>query len=872
MSKLSTMKKVLALILVFVLTFGLFGCNEKDKANPQISNPDDVLASISDYSVTNKEVYNYLKSQYGATGLINLIDSKLLESEIKAVKDEDVKAAIDKDCYGEDVKDEEKAEKEKEFLDNMFISYSCNETSIYGESIMTQYRLSLAQKAYAKVVLTKEVNENEAEYAKYLKLSKEEQDKLVADYEALSDEEKAEAKKPVTSSYFADSKYQAKYAVDNYSTYKAIVVPFTTNRLANIALTQLGVKVNEDGVWADAITGTALTSVEVYNKFVELYNYVYGVNPDTEKAQSVSDLSKVNANVPAYLKDNLVKYDENSTNVNPKWYTANAYTMASGSLYVFMLKLDENIVKDYVDLSEEEKLTVRNKYIDELINDALTSNYCLTKMAEYRNEKNLVIYDSVIEKLYTTSVTALSVTFEATEEENTTLVAKLDGIEVSADSLFDFLVAHQGASGVIELLSQKRLLTDKNTNPYYVDGKWVNDDMKKKVLDTLDSEKKNFANGNYKDNGYDPSTMTWELYIKSAFNVENEEELKIALLSEIIASEYASSINVISTLKDKEFVVSNDDLQTSPVWTSMKAAMELEASKLFKADVIQLLVVKYENKASTTKVDPAEWTEEEKTKAAELCQQIYAYVNAVSGTYISKLKAIADAFSYAPLKNQEVAYNGNTVNVNLTDAETNTTIEVAKFKELGFSVVYSNNGTVTNDTSTSTYVNDATIAVIKGLWDKDLENGIIGKSDAKESEKVTIVAEPVVSEYGYHMLVKVQSLQVAYAHVESLESGKKYTYIPTLEEIRTYIKNSNDSSLTTSVKDAITKYYTPKATELGGEYFALIMKYNAVVNSLDKYTSSKVSKDDIKKYAELFNAYSFDEQIKNIDEQYIYVK
>lgn len=863
------MKKVIAFILVFILTFGLFGCELKDKTNPQISNPDAILAKLGEYSVTNREVYNYLKAQYGATALINLVDSKLLAEELKAVKEDDIKAAIDKDCYGEDeLSDDEKLEKEQEFLDNMFISYSCVETSIYGESIQKQYALSLAQQAYAKKILTEEVEAHNAKYAEFKKLSEEEQEKLLEEYENLSEEEQAETEEPVSAPYFADSKYSTKYANDNYSEYKAIIVPFNSAREVEIALSQKGIKVNEDGVWANE--NGALTKTAVYEAFLELYKDVYAEDYKAEFVKA-EVINKVSSSVVTYLEDNMDNYSAEDAE---KWYTPLAFVAGAGNKYVLILKLDAKLVDAFADLTDEEKETVREKYTDELIDETVTATYALTKVAELRNEKGLVIYDSVVENVYVNNLTSLSVSFEKTKAESDNLVAEYEGGQVTADELFEFLITHQGASGIIEKLAEKKLLTDKETNPYYVNGEWVDEDMKEQVEDAIETEKKNFKNGNYTEQGYDPASMAWELYIKSAFNVENEQELRDALLLELVSAEYAKSINVIGYLKDKEFVVSDADVENSVVWKALKAAMEAQAAKLFKADLCQLIIAKYD--AEGNQVDPAEWDADLQTAANELATQILNYVNESTGTYAARLQKVADAYKYAPSVNKPAEFNGKEVALTLVSENGNATVELSKFKELGLVVAYYNNGTVSNETKESIYFSEPISEWIKAEWDKDLANQVIGDGDINDVEKVRVVEEAIVTKYGYHVLVDLENLQVSYAHMETTSTGdvttKTYTYIPTLAEIRTYLKNSKDSSLTSSVTDAITKYYTPVATELTGEYFALVMKYAAVTKDMSTYSCDKVSKDAILKYAELFNEYSFEEVLTKVTSEYIYVK
>ena len=63
------MKKFCLFIFTLVLAFTLFACGSSEAKNdPQVSNPNEVFASIKEngkeYQVTNKELYNYLKNKF----------------------------------------------------------------------------------------------------------------------------------------------------------------------------------------------------------------------------------------------------------------------------------------------------------------------------------------------------------------------------------------------------------------------------------------------------------------------------------------------------------------------------------------------------------------------------------------------------------------------------------------------------------------------------------------------------------------------------------------------------------------------------------------------------------------------------------------
>lgn len=877
------MKKIVSLLLTLVLVVALVGCNNAEKKDPQLTNGNEILSSITEnnikYSVTNQEIYNALKGQYGSTILINIVDTKLLK-ELKnsdgkdyysAVTDEEIKSEIDSVMYGdEELTDEEKQEKKEEFLENLFIGSGINTTDPYANEVLEKYRLTLAEKAYAKDCLAKEVAENDKLYKEYKALSEEEQEKKLED----------EPETP-TDYYFSDTKVSTKYSNDVYSTYRAIVVPFTSVRQAEMALQQINVTV-KDGVWTDG--DTALSANSVLEKFIELYKLVYGYKGldeiNTESDEFYFKEGELNTNVLNQLKENMEIYTNDSSNSNPKWYTPKAFEIGSGNEAVYILKLEEVLKTSYSDLTDEEKEAQRTKYNDALIEDALTSNYIQAKMANLRNDKNLVIYDSVVEGLYYTSVSKLSVEFEKTSEESTQYVASLDGINITPNELFEELLKYQGASIVVDKLVEKRCLYNTNLNKYYDmnTNKWLDDDKEEEIEDLIEAEKKNFKNGNYKDYGYDPSLMNWNLFIKSLYSVESEDELVLAFLAESINDEYAESINKFTEMKDNDFVLSNEEAIADNYWRLISNQMDAAAKEKFSVEGIHLLVCHYETiedyLSESNIVDPEEWTEEQKEAANNLVNEVIAFVKDSKGTYESRLERIADAFKYAPVKDSSVTYNGKEVSRTITSDNGNVTIHLSEYKEKGLFVKYESLGVFTQGKMVDSF-NDA----VKAIWDKDAANDTFNDSKLNSVSKVTVLEKAIVTKYGYHAYINLESKELsAYIKVETITTDDKtthtYKYVPTSEEVRTYVKNNDTTEITDKVKTAIKTYYNPIAEELSGDEFTYAMMINALNQNISSYTSNinSVSKDVISKYIEVYMNYTFDELLEEVTRDYLYVK
>jgi len=880
------MRKLFALILTFALALVLVGCQDTDKTNPSLTNGSETFISIQEngvtYKVTNEELYSYLKTQYGTSVLVSMIDKDLLTENgyLAKVTEEEIKEAIDEAVYGdeEDLTDEEKADKVKVFLNDYFVSNNIEAETIYDDAIKNDYKLSLARKAYALDQLKEEVKVHNEKYAEWVKLTDEEKEEKLAEYDALTDEEKAETEAPVTAPYFTDTKVSAKYAEDNYTTYSAIILPFTSKRQAEIALNQFGIEV-KDGVWTSS--GTALTAIEVYNKFVEIYTALYGYRLDEElNAESEEFLFKtteLDTAVLARLKDSMESYSADSKNEAPKWYTPKAVAISSGSEYVYVLKLSEKVVTAYADLTQEEKDAQRAKYEEALIKDALTSNYITTAISKLHAEKEIVIYDSVLESAYVKTVSTYGITHETTKEENANVVAKFGSKEITANDLFEALVAFQGVAGALDKLAEKRLLSNTEFNKYYdvTSGKWTDEDKKEEIEELIESEKTNFENGTYIDYGYDPANMSWDLFIKSLYNASNEEELVLAFLIETLEAEYSKGINyIVETVDSKTFAMEEAAAETSDLWKFIYAKMEEKQKAKFSATGIHLLISHYASVEDyingKNMIDPAEWDETVAAAAKELAELVIAFVNDSKGTYEERLEKIVDGFTAAPQLNKAANYNEKEVSLSIASDGGNVTINVSKYKELGLYVKYENLGTFTEGKMVEAFNN-----AVKEIWDKDAEKDTFNNKDLTSIDKVTVYDKPIETIFGYHVYVNLTSNEIAYiSKTEGTGDAAgtwTYKYLPSLKAIRQYTLNSDYAGLNPKEKTAITTYFKPIADELVGEGFTFVMKYtelNKLVDSVE-CNNANVTKAKISKYVELYKEYAFDELLSTVTADYI---
>lgn len=863
------MKRIITFLLTLVLTCCLFACDScsnsaLNRKNPTLIDTSSVFASIQEtidgkaytYNVTRGELYLGLKKEYGYASLTNLVDQYLLASYYQAVTEDEIKEKINIDVYGKDnidengnvtLTDDKKAEAEKDFLETMCVSYGCNETSIYGASIAKKYRLSLAQSAYARVKLDEEVEETNKKYQEYLD---------------MTEEEKAEADKEdlVTAPYFADSKYANLYNKEHVKVYTAIIVPFTTAKSATDALTQIGVQV-VNGKWTAG--GVELTTDQVIAKYIELYTLVYGYKYSetlTKESDAFQlEVSDINSNVASRLKD-----------MENNQYYATPYLTASGSLYFYVLKLAENEVVEFEDLDDAAKDAAKAEYEEELREAAVTSTYITKKLAELRKEKNFAIYDDVLEAAYVSGISSTAVEYKETTDELANVVARVDGKDFTCEELFATMCEAGESAVVIDLLVAKRLLNNPKLNTYYQDGNWTNNDKKKEIEELLDQEKKNFKDGTYTEYGYDPNAISWISFIESSYGVSSDEELMMILLAQEVTKDFTNNINVIEkheVTKDENskkvynFDLTIEEANATKLWQDIQAVMQKTVDEYFSVKGIHILVSAYETvedyQAGSSLLDPTAddtlWTAAQKEKALELCEKIAEFIKDEKGTYQEKLEKIVSAYKQAPVGEGSTSPLATITSNGVSPV----TINLSKYKAYGLTLKWESLGSFTNGSMVESF-NDA----VKAIWDKDMAD--------EKTNRVT-VSDTIETKYGYHVYVNLASNSLSYIDKNETGEGENkvvtYRYLPTIEEIR---KEITDEKLTSSVTNAISKYYEPIKKELSGTYFVSVLQYNALTDLLATYnTSGNASSEDVAKFLELYVDYVFESNLKSVTKDFI---
>ena len=730
--------------------------------------------------------------------------------------EEEIKKFIDNEVYGDsDLTAEEKAEKEAAFLASYRSSFDCLETSIYGESILARYKVTVAQKLYAKDVLKKEYEEHMAKY---------------------EDEENSE----VTSPYFTETQYANLYNKkdENLSSYKAIIVPFTTLKAAEAAKASVG----------------ELNSKDAY---INLYKTVYGYKYTGEDDFNLNT-NDINSTVLAKLE---TLEDGKGTDT--------PIAVNDGQLFVYVYRISGEEKTKFADLDEDAKKVVMAKdsaYTQELLDNALTTSYISNKIVALRSDKNLKIYDDVLEYTYATAISNYGKYEENTEVKE--CVASVDGKEFTTVELFDQMCKDAYYKAIVEIISNKRLVTNPKYNSFLNESGALKDEKKEELENKLAEEKKNFEDGTYTSYGYDPTAVTWKTFLEGTYGVSTDEEYKnLVLVGDVIEAAKAK-VNVLEQYTKEtvgeETTYTFEADETHPYWTAINAGMQKAADEYFSITGVHVLVALYDDVFDyvngATQLDvtkDGEWTEEQKNAARELLFKVYDYIKTEKGTYAAKLDKLMAAYKSAP------TVAGTTLSTFAYGEDK--TIDLYSYKALGLTLIWQNLGTFANGSMVEDFN-----SVCKVIYDykqnaegspiAEIANGAeVGYGDngynIYNTYKEDVIVRGIRTKFGYHLFA---ATSVSTRSNLETDTEKPVRYIPTLEEIQ---KNASGQTVSSNVKTAISTYYSNYQKELSGADFFTVLQNNEI--------KALVSDANLKTYIDNYNNDIFENTLKYVTKDFL---
>ncbi len=842
-------KRTLPLIIVLLIIIGIaVSCTifNREKAVPGISNFEGLYFEVSEdgrkFSMTNQSVYEQLKNNYGLSMLIEMIDIELLKSGdadyYNAVTEEEINEAIEKDKFpqskypkGKDALTEEELEEaEESFAESMLVERGLKNE----EDIKAHYRLKLAKKKYAAAQLEKQIEEHVSE----------------------KDEP-----------FFSDKEYETQYKADYQNGYWAIIVPFRSEEEGYTLLKQLGITVHEKDTsvsgdftkWVKEVDGeeVALTTAEVVKAFIDMYNAVnshklenypeetltvledvhYTINEDgryvfnttvesedgdqrlNEFYYTYKEIVEYNSSIQNYLKvsmKNYADYDNEEITSSQKFFTPQLRAYENKELFVFMLKLAEEVAPELDD--------VRDEVYDKLIEKKLTDSFIETEMAKLRAEKGLVIYDEALEKEYIQRVKSYGVEHKKTKGESKTLVAKVAGKDISADDLFNYMDKHYGMNLALDRINYLRLLNNPDLNTifnYYEEGlsekeRILDPERWQAIKNTVRGLRDYFLRNGYAMYGY-PSTYGWKNFIRDFFGVQDVNEMKYYVLYGEIYSDYTDDLSLLADVDED-----------SELWKKYKEKMEEMADEYFSVRGIHLLI-RVEDEDGEI-IHPDNWTSYQRELAEELFAEIWKYYDAEPGTAKEKFETLADLFLKAPRFlagiGQDVSAQPEGFDYALESKDYK--FEFSKYKSAGLILEYQDLGTKGPGDFVKEFED-----VVREMWKADPTSEI----PTPYKDPVTGEFKPIITQFGYHGYVNLGSTDIPKWYYATDKEKVNPGIIPTLEMIKTYIEDSESTHLldenkekttaefTSTMKTAVTTYYSSLYKELSDSNYVTIHLY-----------------------------------------------
>jgi hypothetical protein len=502
----------------FAIVLGLaFGCSSvRDKnVTPQLTNGEDVYLTVGDITITNQELWDMMKISDGVSFLTQYIEEILLADYISGVTAAEIAEAVELATYGTNDQDVINKIKEDAELEADLIETYNQSLVISGfdpdnaDSVRAYFQLSIAKEKYTTEFI----------------LAAQEGDAL-----EITDED-----------------VQDYYESNTYGDVCALTVRFHSGAEASSVLDKFNLVPNYNegfgkyfGTTAieDVLTSefddtntTQLTDEEVFAEFVGLWNYM---NPN--EAAIATDITFENyCTNHADMANNV--YDDNmselNANSNLTAYTnyifgvlgledednRYSYTVQEIADYSFVsFKVSEEDVPAYEDLTAAEVTALK----EEMVEDLVTSNSINIAMDELYEGNELEVYDPILKLQYEFNEGTI---FDNKGDDS--LVATLGDIEITADTLFNYMADSLGTYYSIEMVkAESLLLSDTYTEKYGESYDYLNsnDDEMVAHREELREMKSLFSGDQYAPYGFSSSQYTWEEFLILAFGSYSEAD------------------------------------------------------------------------------------------------------------------------------------------------------------------------------------------------------------------------------------------------------------------------------------------------------------------------------------------------------------
>lgn len=540
------------------------------------------------------------------------------------------------------------------------------------------------------------------------------------------------------------------------------------------------------------------------------------------------ELSSFNSTIASYLESTLNVFSDLAEKENihkenyTKYFVVNP-TLAS-SQYYFAVKIKVDEAADLYDEAEGEdekpmNEAIKAEIIEKLKEEQINETYINGKMGDLRRDKGLLIYDKVIESAY---ISGYDSKLKTTKKSSASVVARVNGVDYTADALFAEMESKFGTDSAIEKLQFEMILRDTELNSIYDYANYAKKSDKKRILDasewnsiksTVIQQKRTFSQGGFE--GYSPS-IGWTNFMKQYFNVDTEDELKLRVLYTVLVDDLADNLGKIS----------EDTTVDDEVWQFYYAAMDERVRDYYEVTGFHLLIGVYKDgnengvyddgSESDELIEPKEWTAYQTALVEELYDEAITLLEGAEAfDYQNTLLTFESDFKKAPkfLANvkQDSASQpyqpGGVVDI----------YKYSKYKSAGITVMYQDLGTFGNGSMVADFDEAA-----RFIWQRKYAYEALGFGNEKEiniyTKNESLDGGYLSSQFGYHVYVNTGWTAPTKYYKDGDDEGVVLASSEKmLEIVKKYIADSTDPSLTTDDKNLVTKFYLPIATEFKGD-------------------------------------------------------
>lgn len=709
-------KKITLFILAVIFTVTLTSCDKQNKNVPYEGISDTAYVSNGTYSVSQKEVYNVLRTKgydyfnqkinmFLIKDVYNSINYK--DSSDKQKIDEMIISAIFSTTDAKAINGLEQKAKDtqlQKFIDEIFTQFGVKLTKSdlnfqiidnkfdgeFSDKIVDLYKYSLATEKYARSILVNEVKEKK-----------------------INDE-----KNPV---YISEDNIIAKYkTMQNYGVKKAIIISFPSKRAADLAINAVNA--------SNANFANGINDTNKVDYLLALYNFQYAYEEKLTLAnyESSKQTNFVNN------ADHTISNPLNSvyTNIFDE-FSDGQYTVTPKNIenkYVMFMKIGEEFTypTEYAKLSASEKTAIDTLIINDLIDERLSASYINSKMNELLETAKLEIYDPYIEYLYKNSNTDYKLTKNFDNSNIFKLTINSREEKLSVKDFYDYLNNIYGVDIAVEHLINKLLV-----NNDALVAKLTETEIKS-FEDTYKADIKSFKSGSQKDMGQ-------ENYLLSTYGYSTKEDV----------IKYSLKANALKAYASKDLGKIYDSnqqfLENNTIFNVFSEFTKNYYQNYFSLNIQHILITidpdndgnpNDPNKFMDTLTDSQK--SEFKSNITSLAKAIVAEADSITAPTLTALQYIVDAYNLG-----KPIYS--------IDSTGNTTWDQFKWN-YNISLVAEDLNTIDN-TSASTYVTTFSQRV------KELYNTLKNSSFDTEEGYLEHVGNTSLelddlayTNYGYHIL------------------------------------------------------------------------------------------------------------------------